>query len=681
MELKDGKISEEQYYIKTKKQKNKKKQEKIKQEKIKQKKIKPKKKPLIIRFFLAIIKLILIFIILALVACIPVIYYLGEIYHSTDEEFVNLLEQMNQTSSQSYVIDISGNVIAELNGDEKRKVIDFDEMSKYLPLAYIAIEDERFIEHQGVDLKRTAAAIYSYLKNEGDASFGGSSITQQLIKNITGEKDRTVKRKIKEWMLAYKLELHLSKKEILEEYLNLIFVGSDVYGVEMGSKYYFGKSASDLSLAESAFLAGITNQPNYYNPFDTEDNSEKIANRTKTVLNKMRQLEFINEEVYNKAIKEVDKGLKFKKTNIENKIYSYHTDELINQVIEDIAKEKNVSIEYATNYVYSGGLKIYSTQDTTIQKTLETEFKKKEYILKSKNKKGETSQAAMVIIDHTNGFVVGCVGGLGEKTTYRGLNRATQSTRQTGSAMKPIAVLAPAMQEGLITPDSVYTDVRTTFKLNNGELYTPKNYNYYREWITVRQALETSQNIPFVKIMEELTVEKSREYLEKMGITTLTDKDYGLSLAIGGLHKGISPLEMAGAYATIANNGVYKEPIFYTKVTDASGETILLANQEKKRVFTKKVDKEIKQLLKQPVEGYSGTARYCKIDGIDVAAKTGTTDDDYDRWLCGFTPYYTAACWFGYDYNETVIYNGNPAGVIWSNVMKKIHVGLENAEF
>lgn len=676
MELKDGKISEEQYYIKTKKQKN-----KEKQEKIKQKKIKPKKKPLIIRFFLAIIKLILIFIILALVACIPVIYYLGEIYHSTDEEFVNLLEQMNQTSSQSYVIDISGNVIAELNGDEKRKVIDFDEMSKYLPLAYIAIEDERFIEHQGVDLKRTAAAIYSYLKNEGDASFGGSSITQQLIKNITGEKDRTVKRKIKEWMLAYKLELHLSKKEILEEYLNLIFVGSDVYGVEMGSKYYFGKSASDLSLAESAFLAGITNQPNYYNPFDTEDNSEKIANRTKTVLNKMRQLEFINEEVYNKAIKEVDKGLKFKKTNIENKIYSYHTDELINQVIEDIAKEKNVSIEYATNYVYSGGLKIYSTQDTTIQKTLETEFKKKEYILKSKNKKGETSQAAMVIIDHTNGFVVGCVGGLGEKTTYRGLNRATQSTRQTGSAMKPIAVLAPAMQEGLITPDSVYTDVRTTFKLNNGELYTPKNYNYYRGWITVRQALETSQNIPFVKIMEELTVEKSREYLEKMGITTLTDKDYGLSLAIGGLHKGISPLEMAGAYATIANNGVYKEPIFYTKVTDASGETILLANQEKKRVFTKKVDKEIKQLLKQPVEGYSGTARYCKIDGIDVAAKTGTTDDDYDRWLCGFTPYYTAACWFGYDYNETVIYNGNPAGVIWSNVMKKIHVGLENAEF
>lgn len=676
MELKDGKISEEQYYIKTKKQKNKKKQEKIKQ-----KKIKPKKKPLIIRFFLAIIKLILIFIILALVACIPVIYYLGEIYHSTDEEFVNLLEQMNQTSSQSYVIDISGNVIAELNGDEKRKVIDFDEMSKYLPLAYIAIEDERFIEHQGVDLKRTAAAIYSYLKNEGDASFGGSSITQQLIKNITGEKDRTVKRKIKEWMLAYKLELHLSKKEILEEYLNLIFVGSDVYGVEMGSKYYFGKSASDLSLAESAFLAGITNQPNNYNPFDTEDNSEKIANRTKTVLNKMRQLEFINEEVYNKAIKEVDKGLKFKKTNIENKIYSYHTDELINQVIEDIAKEKNVSIKYATNYVYSGGLKIYSTQDTTIQKTLETEFKKKEYILKSKNKKGETAQAAMVIIDHTNGFVVGCVGGLGEKTTYRGLNRATQSTRQTGSAMKPIAVLAPAMQEGLITPDSVYTDVRTTFKLNNGELYTPKNYNYYRGWITVRQALETSQNIPFVKIMEELTVEKSREYLEKMGITTLTDKDYGLSLAIGGLHKGISPLEMAGAYATIANNGVYKEPIFYTKVTDASGETILLANQEKKRVFTKKVDKEIKQLLKQPVEGYSGTARYCKIDGIDVAAKTGTTDDDYDRWLCGFTPYYTAACWFGYDYNETVIYNGNPAGVIWSNVMKKIHVGLENAEF
>lgn len=671
MELKDGLIREEQYKIKTKKQKNKK----------ENKKNKPKKKPLIIRFFLAIIKLILIIIILALVACIPVIYYLGEIYHSTDEEFVNLLEQMNQTNSQSYVLDLSGNVIAELNGDEKRKVISFDEMSRYLPLAYIAIEDERFIEHQGVDLKRTAGAIYSYVKNEGDASFGGSSITQQLIKNITGEKERTVKRKIKEWMLAYKLELQLSKTEILEEYLNLIFVGSDVYGVELGSIYYFGKSASELSLAESAFLAGITNQPNNYDPFGTEDNSEKIANRTKTVLNKMLELNFIKEKAYENAIKEVNAGIKFKQTNIENKIYSYHTDELINQVIEDIAKEKDFSIEYATNYVYSGGLRIYSTQDTTIQKTLETEFKKKEYILKSKNIKGATSQAAMVVIDHNTGFVVGCVGGLGEKTTYRGLNRATQSIRQTGSSMKPIAVLAPAMQEGLITPDSVYTDVRTTFKLNNGELYTPKNYNYYRGWITVRQALETSQNIPFIKIMEELTTETSRQYLEKMGITTLTDRDYGLSLAIGGLHKGISPLEMAGAYATIANDGVYQEPIFYTKVTDANGEIVLLVNQKKEKVFTKEVDATLKDLLKQPVEGYSGTAKNCKIDGIDVAAKTGTTDEDYDRWLCGFTPYYTAACWFGYDYNETIIYTGNPASVIWSNIMKKIHASLENAEF
>lgn len=271
--------------------------------------------------------------------------------------------------------------------------------------------------------------------------------------------------------------------------------------------------------------------------------------------------------------------------------------------------------------------------------------------------------------------------GLGKKTTYRGLNRATQSTRQTGSSMKPISVVGPALQEGIITPNSVYRDVRTTFKLPNGDLYTPKNYNYYRGSITVRQALETSQNIPFIKIMQELTPEKSREYLDKMGITTLTNQDYGLSLAIGGLNVGISPLEMAGAYAVIANNGTYIEPTFYTKVQDNKGNIILEKKQEKHQVFTEDVDAVLKDLLTQPVKGYRGTATYCSIQGIDVAAKTGTTDADYDRWLCGFTPYYTGACWYGYDYNETVHYNGNPAGIIWSNIMKTLHTGLKPAVF
>lgn len=396
----------------------------------------------------------------------------------------------------------------------------------------------------------------------------------------------------------------------------------------------------------------------------------------------MFELGEIEPEEYNKAIIEVQKGLNFSKGNNVETLYSYHTDAALNQVIEEFAKKNNMSTALAKSYIYSNDLTIYTTQNTNIQKIMEEEFKDSKYILPSKNRQGEVAQAAMVVMDHKTGFVLGCVGGIGEKTVSRGLNRAVQSTRQTGSSMKPLAVIGPALEEGIITPASIYSDTRTTFTLKTGQKYTPKNSGSYRGNITVRQAVETSQNIPFVKIMEQLTPEKSREYLLKMGISTLTDNDNDLSLAIGGLDKGISPLEMAAGYATIANDGTYIEPTFYTKVVDSNGNVVLEANQETQTVYSPQVAYVLKHLLIQPVKGSRGTARFCAIDGIDVSAKTGTTDDDYDRWLCGFTPYYTAATWYGYDYNETVRYNGqNPAGLIWSGVMSKIHSGLEGAVF
>ena len=245
--------------------------------------------------------------------------------------------------------------------------------------------------------------------------------------------------------------------------------------------------------------------------------------------------------------------------------------------------------------------------------------------------------------------------------------------------MKPIADVVPGLQEGIITAATEYNDAETEFPGN----YKPKNYNYFRGVVTVRDALETSQNIPFVKIMAELTTDKAFEYLKKMGVTSLDEeKDKGLSLAIGGITNGISPLEMAGAYATIANDGVYIAPTFYTKVTDASGETVLTPNQRKETVMSEQNAYIAKNLLTAPVVGAKGTAKYCAISGIETAAKTGTTNSDYDRWLCGFTPYYTAATWYGYDINEEVNYSGtNPAGQLWSNVMKTIHKSLPNANF
>lgn len=590
------------------------------------------------------------------------------------------LAQEMLANENSIVIDMDGKEIAKLGCERKNETISLESMPNNLKNAYVAIEDERFYSHGGIDIKRTGGAIVSYVFHFGKSSYGGSTITQQLVKNLTGDSTDSITRKVKEWWKAWQLETCLSKDEILEAYLNIIYVGPNMYGVETASKYYFNKSVTDLKLEECAFLAGINNSPNSYNPFSQEkDNSEKITKRTKTVLAKMLELKYINEENYNAAIANVDKGLSFKKGQIksEEAIYSYHTDALILEITEDIAQKYNISDAFATNYINMAGLTIHSTQDSKVQDKTETEFEKKKYSIPSKIG-GDSSQAAMVIIDHKTGYVVGCTGGLGEKTKARALNRATQSVRQTGSSIKPLSVLIPAIDKKIITAASIYDDTERDF----ADGYHPTDYNPSLGKVTVRRAVESSQNIPFVEIMEELKPKNSIKYLKKMGISSLTKEDESLVLSLGGLQKGISPLEMASAYATIANDGQYIEPTFYASIDNKSGKTILKTAQEKRKVVSKEVAYIVKEILTQPVTGANGTATYCKISGVDVAAKTGTTDENYDRWLCGFTPYYTAVAWYGFDQNETIEYNKrNPAGLLWANVMSRIHAGLNSAKF
>ena len=583
-------------------------------------------------------------------------------------------------NENSVVVDTTGETIAKLGVEQKKMTVDFEDIPDNLVNAYVAIEDERFYSHHGVDIKRTGAAILNYITHFGNSSFGGSTITQQLVKNMTGDTTDSITRKVNEWWKAFLLESYFDKEEILEMYLNIIYVGPNIYGVQTGAKYYFDKDVEDLSLAECAYLAGINNAPNAYNPFGDDDNTELITNRTSTVLQQMLDLGYIEEDEYNDAISEVNSGLDFDRGEIEteNPIYSYHTDALITQLVSDLAEDKNISETFATNYLNMAGLTIHSTQVSDIQSDTEREFKKSQYILNSKD--GEsTSQAAMVIMDHESGKVIACVGGLGEKETFRGLNRATQSQRQTGSSIKPLAVLVPGIDKKIFTAATIYDDDEKTFAGN----YSPGNSDGgYLGEITVRRALESSQNIPFVEMMEEVTPKRAISYLEDMGITSLTQGDESLALALGGLENGVTPLEMAAAYATIAKDGIYIEPTFYTNVINKKGDEVLKVKQKSKRVFSSQVAYVMKELLKQPVEGEYGTATYCSISGIDVAAKTGTTDDNYDKWLCGFTPYYTAVTWFGFDQNETIKYNNqNPAGIIWANVMRNVHSGFSRATF
>ena len=633
--------------------------------KSKRKKMDPKKKKTII------LSILLVFLI-ALGIFFGMIYGIVKEAKLDPETFVLKYEN-------SIMLDKDGNVIAELSGDENRKFVKISEMSKYLPMAYVAIEDERFYDHMGVDVKRTIGATAKYALSKigiGSSSYGGSTITQQVVKNITEEKDRTWQRKVKEIARAYYIEEELSKDQILELYLNLIYMGgnTNIYGVEVAANYYFSKSAKDLDLAESAYLAGINHTPNSYDPFE-EDNSatlERIKTRTKTVLDKMKELGKITDEEYQTAVAKVDNGLPFEKGKVTSNTYSYHTEAAINQIVNQLMEEKDLSSEAAYLYLCSGGFTIYTTQDSEIQKAIDEEALKEKYLDASKKNPDKTAQAGMVILDHKTGYVLGVMGGLGEKTTTRGLNRGTQAVKQTGSSMKPLSVVAPGIEKGIITAATVYDDVPYMGK---------KNYNYFKGLLTIRHSIESSQNIPMLKGIQAIGTENALEFVKTLGFEHLDDEhDNSINLALGGLRYGATPLEMAAAYGAIANDGVYVEPTFYTKVVDGDGNIVLEPTQETRTVMSKAAAYVVKEVLTQPIK--SGTSTTCYIPGMSTAGKTGTTSDDYDRWFCGFTPYYTAATWYGYDDSETVSgWGTSPAGQIWTSVMRFAHEDLENRTF
>ena len=331
-----------------------------------------------------------------------------------------VLSEAMFTNKMSVVLDKEGGVIAELGNEQKKLTpVDIEDMPENLVDAYVSIEDERYYSHHGIDIKRTGGAILSYITSFGHSSYGGSTITQQLVKNLTGDTTDSITRKVKEWWKAFLLECYFSKDDILEMYLNVIYVGPNVYGVQTGANYYSNKKVEDLTLAECAYLAGINNSPNYYNPFEGYDNEEDIINRTLTVLQKMLELGKIDESEYEKAEKEVKSGLNFDEGDIEigDCVYSYHTDALINEVIEDLAEEKNISEAFAKNYLYLSGSTIYSTQDSSMQDKVEAESLKSQYILYSANGE-DTSQAAMVILNHQTGQVLACTGGLRRKRNF-----------------------------------------------------------------------------------------------------------------------------------------------------------------------------------------------------------------------------------------------------------------------
>lgn len=645
-------------------------------------------------------KVILIFFLLIMLLGLTAVGMVAGIFFS---DKWTITEKELTAKENTVVLDADGKQLAILSaeeGDGNRKIVNLDQMGKYTANAYIAVEDKRFYEHSGVDILRTGKATVSYILHKGSSDVGGgSTITQQLVKNLMKDKADTgsegVERKIREMSRAYQIESMLTKSQIIEKYLNVIFVGgNDLHGVEYGSQYYFAKSAKDLDLAESAFLAGINNAPNMYDPYNKEnDHSDLIKSRTKLVLGFMKEQNRISddpeeaEKLYNEAIEKVENGFEFKKGTIEFGNTSYFVTEAINNAARDLAEEKDIDLDEAKVMIRSGGYKLYTTQVTSIQDKVIEEMAKDKYVEKrnatEKDEDGKSvkvtyrTNAGMTIIEPSTGKVVAMGGDL-QQDQGANWNYAT-SERQTGSSIKPIANVAPGLEEKVITAATVYDDVQTKFQ---GLSHIPKNVGSYYGLCTVRKSIERSSNVVNLKIMSNVGTRTAIDYLHEFGLTTYDKEQDGLTLAIGGATHGSSTLQMAGAYATLANGGEYIEPIFYTKLEDANGNTVLEPKQERRRVISEANAYIVSNILIDVVKGSQGSASECAISGMDVAAKTGTTDNSTNKWLCGYTPHYAAAVWYGYGKNDKwSVQKVNNAKNLWAAVMKDVHKNLEKKSF
>ena len=656
------------------------------------------------------------------------------------------------TGALSVVLDTDGNRTAKLlTSGSNRSEISIDKMPINLQHAFVAIEDERFYDHNGIDIKGIIRAGFTGIANGFHFNQGASTITQQLLKNNvftdwtteTAMADK-LERKIQEQYLAIQLEKRESKEWILENYLNTINLGQNTLGVEQASLRYFNKHASELNLSECAVIAAITQSPTKYNPITHPDNN---AERRKLVLDKMKELEFIDQKEYDEAINDnVYDRIQIVNANTEKgQVNSYFVDELTEQIIQDLIDELGYTETQAYKTLYQGGLTIYTTQDSSLQKICDEEVNNLENyieepevsfsyrltiqksdgtlanyseqtmlsyyrasnsnydidfasqeeaeaaitqykadIMESGDKiveNGESltftvqPQASLTLMDQYTGEVKAIVGGRGDKTASKTLNRATGTTRQPGSTFKILASYAPALDTGGMTLASVQDDAPYSYA--NG---TPlRNYDgSFRGFTTLRTAITNSVNIVTVKTLTDIGTDAGYNYLLNFGFTTLVPEDNNQALALGGITNGVTNLELTAAYATIANSGTYVKPRFYTKILDHDGN-ILIDNTPKTHTVLKDTTAWLLTSAMQDVVT-SGTGTPANFGNMSIAGKTGTTTKDRDSLFAGFTPYYTCVVWGGYDDNAQ-LKSTRYTRLIWKAVMGRIHEGLEYKTF
>ena len=585
---------------------------------------------------------------------------------------------LNQ-SSIIYYKDSNGDYqkLTTVKSSENRIWVDGDEIPQHMKDALVAIEDKRFYTHKGVDWFRTAHAALNMFT--GGSTFGGSTITQQLIKNLTQQDDITVQRKLLEIFQALDLEKNYDKDEILEYYLNAVYFGEGCYGVQTAAQTYFGKDAKDLSVAESAAIVGITNLPTYYDPFYSVENNKE---RQENVLREMYKQGYLNKSEYEEAKNEKLEFVRGENSPDSSSVYSYYEEVVLSDVIGDLAEAKGISRTAASQLVHNAGYEIYACIDKDIQAKVDAIYTDPEQLPKTYGSTKSQLQSAIVIIDQTTGEIKALRGGTGDKNINYGLNRATGTTRPPGSSIKPIAVYGPAIEYGLISPSTLVLDADATHvRLAHTSWYPKNSPNTYDGIITINTALQKSKNTVAAQIMDKLTPSASLEFLRsRLGVTSLIDSDADYAaMALGEPHYGITVREMAQAYTALANDGVFTYSRTYTMVKDRSGKIILDNQPQTIQAFSQETARTMTYMLNNAAT--YGTGSESRLSNMPVAGKTGTTSANRDRWFCGYTPYYTCAVWTGYDTPETMAFSGNPATQIWQKVMSAVHADLPRKEF
>ena len=573
----------------------------------------------------------------------------------------------------------------------KCKSVTFDDLPKNLTNAFISIEDKRFYEHSGVDFKRTVAAGFNYFL-KFNKSFGGSTITQQLIKNVTENDDFSFQRKLQEIFWALDLEKKFDKEEILTMYLNIINLSDGCYGVGAAAEYYFSKNISELTLPECACIAAITNNPSYYNPIRNPENNKK---RRDLILSQMLEQGYISEKEHTDAIN-TPTVLNIKTQEEGSEINSWYLDMVIEDVIDDLQAEYGYSRSMASIMIYTGGLNIYTAMDMNVQTTLE------EYYANANNfprsSEDNKLQSAMIVIDPNTGDILGVAGAIGEKSGNRVQNFATDTLRPAGSVIKPLSVYAPALEAGIINYATVYDDVPIKFEGLASKLTPwPKNANgVYRGLTNINYAISHSVNTISIKVLDDLGLDNSFDFLyNKLNMKSLitegrtsagaiTDIDYA-ALALGQFNYGVTLRETTAAYSIFASGGIYNDYRSYIKVTDSAGNIILSKPYHGETVLSEENATIMTYMLKDVLN--SGTAKDISLKNkLDVAGKTGTTQNGNDKWFIGYTPSYICGIWLGYEYPKPLDeYVSDYCNKTWNKLMTALSqediISGENTKF